>query len=321
MKASDLEIDELLHVSDGQISLQGRRMVLHSMHAFGRLRKDLFATLGWSQTRRLFTRFGYFWGQIDADTLTNSMQWPTESERLRAMARMISLAGLADATILKLEIGQDPRSFHMECIWDKSGEVSEFLDEVGPTDMEVCWKLIGYASGFASYCFGEPVYFIEHNCRAKGDVLCTAITPHLPFFHSDDISGRVEQLGKQMRSKPKRIRPTISRSEKRNENTPFFSEGRSDSFYQVLDLSDRVAQFDSSVLITGGTGANGPSWRWTAGRFRKRCWKRNYSATAPDHSPAQFAIASDCLRKRAAVRCFLTRSATSVWPYRPNYSA
>jgi two-component system response regulator HydG len=265
MKATDLEISELIQVNDGEISLQGRRMVLHSMNAFGRLRKDLLATLGWSQTRRLFTRFGYFWGQIDADTLTNNMQWPAEGERFRAMARMISLTGLANASILKSEIRENPRSFHMECIWDKSGEVSEFLEEIGQTDQQVCWRLIGYASGFASYCFGEPVYFIEHNCRAKGDVLCTAIgrdvrswgdeiTPYLPFFHSDDISGRVEQLGKQMRSKSKKLPLTRSRSEQRNENTPFFSEGRSDAFYHVLDLADRVSQFDSSILITGETG-------------------------------------------------------------------
>ena len=265
MKATDLEISELLQVGDGEISLQGRRLVLHSMHALGRFRKDLLDTLGWSQTRRLFTRFGYYWGQVDADTLSNALQWPSETERIRAMTRMLSLTGLAKASILKLEIGQDPRSLHMECIWDKSGEVTEFQDEIGQAEQQICWKLTGYMSGFASYCFGEPVYFIERACRGRGDVLCTAvgrnarswgdeITPHLPFFQSDDISGRVEQLGKQMRSAVRQSRPARSRSEQRNWNTPFFSEGRSDAFYTVLDLADRVAHFDSSVLITGETG-------------------------------------------------------------------
>ena len=62
MKAEDLRLDELVSFDDGVLSFQGRRVVLHDMHAIARFRRDLVNSLGEKEARRILTRFGYLLG-------------------------------------------------------------------------------------------------------------------------------------------------------------------------------------------------------------------------------------------------------------------
>jgi len=62
MKAEDLKLDELIEFAEGELSLHGRRLVLHDMHAMAQLRKDLVRMAGSDNARRVLTRFGCFWG-------------------------------------------------------------------------------------------------------------------------------------------------------------------------------------------------------------------------------------------------------------------
>ena len=66
MRAEDLQLDEIVTIAEGDISFQGRRLVLHSLHAMGQLRGDLVRMVGPEHARRIFTRFGYFHGQAGA---------------------------------------------------------------------------------------------------------------------------------------------------------------------------------------------------------------------------------------------------------------
>ena len=58
MKAQDLKLEEIIDFSQGKIHLHERRLVVHSIHAFAQLRKDLMEKIGPERTRRTFTRFG-----------------------------------------------------------------------------------------------------------------------------------------------------------------------------------------------------------------------------------------------------------------------
>ena len=71
---------------------------------------------------------------------------------------------------------------------------------------------MGYFSGYASYCLGKSVYFVERECRGKGDERCLAvgrdvnswgqeIAKDLPYFHATDIQGRIQALSNQFARK------------------------------------------------------------------------------------------------------------------------
>ena len=46
MKSQDLKLDELIDFSEGLVSLHGRRLILHDIHAFAQFRKDLLDMVG-----------------------------------------------------------------------------------------------------------------------------------------------------------------------------------------------------------------------------------------------------------------------------------
>ncbi|UCD64249.1 MAG: sigma-54-dependent Fis family transcriptional regulator [Candidatus Zixiibacteriota bacterium] len=266
MRPEDLELDELVEISKGNINLHGRRLVLHSINAFAQFREDILSMLGWDHARRLFTRFGFFCGQADAAALQRIFRWDNMSDWLRAGARMHELMGIVHATINEMRVDEVSGKLYLECTWRDSAEAEEHLMEIGPGNSTVCWKLTGYASGFATYCLGKSVYFLERSCRGKGDQVCQAvgmdgdswgeeIGPHLPFFEAEDIKGTVENLTGQLRMKTEELEKHRQRIDLLQYNlASSFVEIRSKKMQEVLDLSGRVAHFDTSVLITGETG-------------------------------------------------------------------
>jgi DNA-binding NtrC family response regulator len=263
MRADDLRLDELVAFTPGEISFQGRRLVLHSLHAMGQLRADLVRMVGAEHARRIFTRFGYFHGQAGAAVLKRSFDWESDAEWLRAGLELQTLQGAARATLKSLAVAP---AFRMEVTWHKSGEAVEHLVAFGRAEDPICWILTGYLSGYASYCLGRNVYFIEHKCRARGDRVCevtgreaeawgAALAPHLPFFEPEDIQGKIRQLTDELREKSAELvrhRERLQQLERRA--SPGFAEVRSRAYQQVLDLCDRVAPFDTPVLVTGESG-------------------------------------------------------------------
>jgi two-component system, NtrC family, response regulator HydG len=262
MRAEDLQLAEIVTFTEGDISFQGRRLVLHGIHAMAQLRVDLMRMLGPEHTRRIFTRFGYFHGQGGAAMLKRSFEWESLEQWLRAGVRLQMLQGSARASVKSLTL----EPFRLEVIWHKSGEAEEHLLAFERAADPICWILTGYLSGYASFCLKRDVYFLESKCLARGDRFCVAtgqdaqgwgaaLEPHLKFFQPEDIQGRIRQLAAELRQKDAELvahRDRLQRLERRA--APGFAEVRSRAYQQVLDLCGRVAPFDTPVLIVGESG-------------------------------------------------------------------
>jgi len=160
MKAEELKIEELFHFSEGFIDLHGRRLIIQDIHSLGQFRRDIIKMVGMNQARRIFTRKGYFWGQADAGAMKRIFKWKSITEMIKAGPMLHILQGVVKTDINKLEIDDKSGQFLMELIWHNSAEVEEHIDEMGKADQPSCWVLVGYASGYASFCLGKSIYFI-----------------------------------------------------------------------------------------------------------------------------------------------------------------
>ena len=156
-------------------------------------------------------------------------------------------------------------SFSMEFACRDSVEVDEYLAELGTSDKPCCWVLMGYTSGYVSYCLGKSVYFVERECRAKDDKQCLArgrdidswgpeIVDDLPYFHAADIKGKILALTNELRQQELELDRRQRQLEHIDRSRIASVEVRSREFQRVVDLANRLAKFDSSVLITGETG-------------------------------------------------------------------
>lgn len=266
MRADDLRLEELIQFSDGLVSLHGRRLFIMDLHAMGQFRRDLIESVGLDEARRMLTRLGYFWGQADAAGMKRIFRWENVTEWVKAGPALHVLQGAVKAEVKDFAIDDTEEQFSMEVIWHDSGEAEECLAELGKSDQPSCWTQVGYASGYASFCLGKSVYFVEHQCRVKGDDFCLVvgkdidswgdeIAPSLQFFHADDIQGKIQILTKQLREQQAEVtRQRLELQQALQGAAVADVEARSRQFQQVVELANRVARFDTSVLVTGETG-------------------------------------------------------------------
>ena len=267
MKAEDLKQNELVDFSEGWMGLHGRRLVLHDIHAFAQFRKDLVDMVGADSARRMFTRFGYFWGQADAAAMKRVFQWDSVEEWIKTGPRLHTLQGVARVIVKLLEVDLQAKRFHMEVVWHDSAEAEEHVVEMGKSETPVCWMLTGYASGYASFCLESEIFFIERQCMASGHRSCAAtgkdlaswgpeIKSHRDFFQSENILQKVTQLSMALKKKTAEAAWQSRKIQELEKNAapPLFVEAHSEGFRKALAVAHRVAAFDTSVLITGETG-------------------------------------------------------------------
>ena len=267
MEAKNLDIRELLEFRPGRVSLQGRRLILHDLHALAQFRRDLIEMLGWDAARRILTRKGFFWGQTDASAVQRMFRWTSPEELLKASAMLLRIQGLAEADLavdrLDLRLGR----VELTVAWRNSSEFEQHESLIGRMAGPVCWALVGYVSGFASHCLGKNVYFVERQCQAEGAGECRLvgrdleswgpeIEPFLQHFEAADFQKVIERLTREVEAQRAELARQRSELEDRAIVPGLSTRSlRSPAFARTLDLTERVARFDTTVLITGETGS------------------------------------------------------------------
>ena len=275
-----LDLAEVLDFrpDQGIIRLHEQRVVILSAAAMGLLRKELIDTLGLETARRLFLRFGYADGYHDAVSLRDRSQ-VGEPARRAARRRRLSPArrhrpGRDRHASITTPRRADSRR---KCVWHDSYVAEQHLHHYGKSDAPVCWSLVGYASGYASACLGQEIYFRETECLAQGATTCTVVGKDAESWGDElealrsDFQGadlgrevervrdvvhrRLQELDRRERLVAKRERELNLLRERvaRHAASKHFIAG-SAAMQEVLELAARVAPLDTTVLVYGESG-------------------------------------------------------------------
>ena len=276
---NDLHLAELLDFrpDQGIIRLHAQRVVILSAAAMGLLGKELVDTLGMETARRIAIRFGFADGYHDAVNLRERSTWATPLDGVRAGARLQTLEGIVRADVRRLEHDADTGRFEEEVFWHDSYVAEQHTHHFGKTSAPVCWSLVGYASGFASACLGQEIYFRETACVGQGGRHCAAIGRDAGSWGADIDSIRADFQAASLGHEVERLRAAVGTRLKELDRRERLLERRerelnllrervnrqaaakhfvagSQAMQEVLELAGRVAPLDTTVLVYGESG-------------------------------------------------------------------
>lgn len=163
----------------GQEFVMGERKLLTSSSAFGILRQQLVKNIGIERIKGFLFHFGWEMGVNDGkEALTTSED--TSYEYLVKYGPILHITnghirGIKHECAVDVDENDKVESVLGRGVWIDSYEAEEHIKHIGISDTPVCHTLIGYASGYMSTIFGQPLLAKEITCVGKGDSECTWI--------------------------------------------------------------------------------------------------------------------------------------------------
>ena len=269
MRVDDLDHKELLELDPegGVIRFAGQRAILLDAVAMGLLRKYLVENFGLNAARTVLTQFGFAHGWRMAEAMQAEFKWTNAADWSLAGTRIHALEGL---------FGVEPESkgpLSKEGVMlVASYEAEQHLLHFGRADAPMCWTICGLTSGYLSRIAGKEIFVLEDRCMGKGDAACHLFgrtreewgderAEELHFFKPNrlkeclDVSlERVTETLKAAERKLDEHRRALVRVAREVEE-PLGTIAQSPAMRKLVDLARRVAKVDSTVLLTGESGA------------------------------------------------------------------
>jgi transcriptional regulator with GAF, ATPase, and Fis domain len=215
----------------------------------------MIRTVGPETARRILLRAGYAAGERDSLLARQVRPQATLFDAFSVGPQLHMLEGAVQVSAQRFELDMDESHYLGVYRWDHSWEVETFLRDFGPQKSPVCWALVGYASGYTSGFFGRPVLYKEVQCAACGSDHCLVegrFQDEWPDgeamardYDADSLSVRMDDLVSQVDA----LRTQLVAAD---ENGPLV--GRSRAFCEAVELLQKAAPTQVSVLFTGETG-------------------------------------------------------------------
>ncbi|KMY67707.1 Fis family transcriptional regulator [Desulfocarbo indianensis] len=268
MRVEDLHHKEILELDPegGLIRFAGQRALLLDAVAMGILRQYLVANFGLTAARAVLTQFGFAHGWRMAEAMKKEFVWANDDEWRRAGPRIHTLGGL-----FRVQPGsEDPLSKKGSMVL-ASYEAEQHLLHFGRSDSPVCWTICGLMSGYISRTTGKEIYVLEDRCLGEGHAGCHFLgrtreewgqerAEDLAFFDSGrlkeclDVS--LSRVTETLKAAEKKLRAhhKVLVSLIRDLDEPLGIIAKSPKMRRVVELAQRVAKVDATVLITGESG-------------------------------------------------------------------
>jgi transcriptional regulator with PAS, ATPase and Fis domain len=149
-----------------------------------------------------------------------------------------------------------------------SYEAEQHLLHLGRAEYPVCWTLCGLASGYLSSSMEKEFYTIEDRCLGRGDPAChvlartreewgKGIDDHLPYFENKGIDASLKLVAEALKRTERQLQERSRRLAlvAGLEEDPSGIMARSDTMQRVVEQARRMAGVDTTVMISGESGA------------------------------------------------------------------
>lgn len=270
MDTSELDLRELLSFKPkgGAISFLGHRLYMTDMLSHGLLQMELDKCLGAQMTRSIMIRYGFARGWLLAEQIKRKMPdvW-AEARNGKLGPLLCSMYGFGEVLSSQRRDGIINKPL-VETFYISLYEAERHIHLHGLSETSVCYEQMGFASGYVSNLEKRTVYFIENECKARGDSYChlignyldewdELITPYLPLYNGISNESVAEQLNDIQRWDEvlsPNMQEKINSSIKPISLDNGYPISKSHAMCSLLEMAKNIANVPTSVLITGESG-------------------------------------------------------------------
>jgi len=248
----------------GDIWLGDQRGFLMDSSAISILRSELIETVGIDQARGLLSRVGYLAGARVANWARKFGEGHELKDVFTLGMQLAAVEGFGLVQNLRLELDVAKRHFLNEVICPNLTEAEAHLTHYGVSAVPVCWIATGFACGYASTLFGQPILIREIECRAMGYDSCRFIGKPANKWEGDAqddfrfleaepfVNRHIAGVGQRTSSRSKSSRDSASVVTSRFDDRRLV--GISAAFNAACHTINRVASTSAPVLFLGESG-------------------------------------------------------------------